>query len=214
LPYIYSLAGDVTLNSGTIMRPLVMDFQSDPRARVIKDQYMFGPAFLVNPVYRYQARTRAVYLPPAANWYEFWTGAAAPAGQTIDAAAPFDSIPLFVRAGSIIPTCPVRQYTAERPMDPIALYVYTGADGQFTLYEDDGQTYAYEKGASARIPITWNQMANTLTIGNRQGSFPTMLSHRTFNIVFISPTKPAGFSFDRAPDKSVAYAGDAVEVMP
>jgi alpha-D-xyloside xylohydrolase len=214
LPYVYSLAGNVTQQSGTIMRPLVMDFQNDAQARQVKDQYMFGPAFLVSPVYHYQERSRAVYLPPAAGWYELWTGAKSPGGGTINAAAPFDSIPLFIRAGSIIPTCPVMQYTAEKPMDPITLYVYAGADGQFTLYEDDGKTYAYETGQSTRIPISWDDANSTLIIGKREGSFPSMLTTRTFNLVFVSGTNAAGFTFDRKPDKSVTYTGQAIEVKP
>jgi alpha-D-xyloside xylohydrolase len=214
LPYLYSLAGDVTQNSGTIMRPLVMDFQNDAQARQVKDQYMFGPAFLVNPVYHYQARSRPVYLPRAAGWYEFWSGMESNGGTTIDAAAPFDSIPLFVRAGSIITTCSVRQFTSEKPMDPLTLYVYAGANGQFTLYEDDGQTYGYEKGEYARIPMTWNDVRHTLTIGKRQGGFPTELARRTFNIVFVSREKGIGFTFDPKPDQSVTYTGDAVEIHP
>jgi alpha-D-xyloside xylohydrolase len=217
LPYVYSMAGDVTDNSGTMMRPLVMDFQFDPAAREIKDQYMFGPAFLVNPVYTYQARTRSVYLPKSdgnanAPWYELWSGKASAAGQSIDAAAPFDSIPLFVRAGAIVPTCPVMQYTTEKPMDPITLRVFTGADGHFTLYEDDGLSYGYERGQSDRIPMTWNDATQTLTIGRRDGSFPTMLKQHTFNIVFVSKDKPAGFSFDAKPDQTIVYNGDAVDV--
>jgi alpha-D-xyloside xylohydrolase len=214
LPYVYSLAGDVTLNSGTMMRPLVMDFQNDQRARQVKDQYMFGPAFLVNPVYHYQARSRPVYLPAAGGWYDFWSGAAKPGGETIDADAPFDSIPLFVRSGSIIPTTPVMQYTGQKPMDDLTLYVYTGADGQFTLYEDDGQTYGYEKGELTRIPITWNDAGNLLTIGKREGGFPTMPARRTFNIVFVSAKSAVGFAFDRKPDQSITYTGDAVQVKP
>jgi alpha-D-xyloside xylohydrolase len=229
LPYIYSLAGDVTMNAGTMMRPLVMDFQNDATAREVKDEYMFGPAFLVNPVYTYKARSRSVYLPtpnpgPTARnntgssttWYDFWTGSSTDsgAGQTIDAAAPFDGMPVFVRAGSIIPTGSVMQYTSEKPMDPITLYIYTGADGKFTLYEDDGQTYGYERGEFATIPLTWNQATQTLTIGKRQGTFPKMLAKHTFNIIFVSKTKPAGFSFDTKPDKSVTYAGDAMDLKP
>jgi len=212
LPYVYSMAGDVTLNAGTMMRPLVMDFQSDARSREVKDQYMFGPAILVNPVYRYQARSRSVYLPPAAGWYEFWSGAAKDGAATIEADAPFDSIPLFVRAGSIIPTCPVMQYSGEKSMDPITLHVYGGADGKFTLYEDDGVSYGYEKGEYSRIPMSWNEASRTLTIGQRQGEFPKMLARRTFNVVFVSKEKAVPFALDAKGDKSVEYSGEAVEV--
>jgi alpha-D-xyloside xylohydrolase len=212
LPYIYSLAGGVTQEGSSIMRGLVMDFRTDAKAREIVDQYMFGPALLVNPVTTYKARSRSLYLPKAAGWYDFWTGAASSGGQTIDAPAPYESLPLFVRAGSIIPFGPELQYTAEKPADPITLYVYAGADGAFTLYEDEGLNYNYEKGAFTRIPMQWNDSTRTLTIGKREGSFPGMLSERTFEIVFVSKSKPAGFSFTPKADRSVRYGGEALKV--
>jgi alpha-D-xyloside xylohydrolase len=212
LPYIYSLAGAVTQDGGTMMRGLVMDFRTDARARRIDDEYMFGPAFLVSPVTTYQARTRPVYLPDAPGWYDFWTGVAMAGNQTIEAPAPYDAIPLFVRAGAIVPFGPELHYTSEKPADPITLFVYTGADGAFTLYEDDGLTYGYERGASAHIPIHWNDAARTLTIGRREGSFPGMLGERTFQVVVVSKTKPASFSFAPAIDQTVHYRGDAIEV--
>ena len=133
----------------------------------------------------------------------FWTGAPVAGGQTIDAAAPYDALPVFVRAGSIIPTGPELQYTGEKPADPVTLYVYAGANGAFTLYEDDGLTYGYEKGAFT---------SRTLAIGKREGSFPGMLNERTFNVVLVSKDKAAGFSFTPQMDKTVHYDGTAVEV--
>ena len=212
LPYVYSLAGGVTQEGSSIMRGLVMDFRTDAKAREIGDQYMFGPALLVNPVTTYKARTRSVYLPNAAGWYDFWTGAAFSGGQTIDAPAPYESLPLFVRAGSIIPFGPELQYTAEKPADPITLYVYAGTDGAFSLYEDEGLNYNYEKGAFTRIPISWRDSTRTLTIGKREGSFPGMLSERTFEIVLVSKSKPVGFSFTPKADRSVRYVGDLLKV--
>ena len=213
LPYIYSLAGGVTQDGGTMMRPLVMDFQNDMMARDITDEYMFGPAFLVAPVTTYQARSRSVYLPPTTgDWYDFWTGTRTAGGQTIDAPAPYDSLPLFIRAGSIIPFGPELQYTGEKPADPITLYVYAGANGAFTLYEDDGLTYGYEKGAFARIPINWDNDSGTLTIGKRTGKFFGMLDKRTFNVVLVAGDKPVGFSFTPTPDQTVAYLGKEVKV--
>ncbi len=212
LPYIYSLAGAVTQEGGTIMRALVMDFRADATARKITDQYMFGPALLVNPVTIPQARSRQVYLPPAAAWYDFWTGAAMPGGQTVEALAPYDSIPVFARAGSIIPVGPELQYTGEKPADPITLYVYAGADGAFTLYEDDGLTYGYEKGAFARIPIHWNDTKRVLTVGQREGSFPGMLTERTIEVILVSKQKPVGFSLAPPPDRSVRYRGEAIDL--
>ncbi len=214
LPYIYSLAGAVTQDSGTIMRPLVMDFPDDPKALDIADQYMFGPALLVNPVTTYQARSRPVYLPGSGGWYDFSTGAALKGGQTLAADAPFDAIPLYVRAGSIVPAGPELRYVGEKPADPVTLYVYAGADGAFSLYEDDGSSYGYERGKFARIPLRWNDAARTLTIGERAGSFAGMLAERSFDIVLVSAGRPAGFSLaPSAIDRHVPYRGAPVEVV-
>jgi alpha-D-xyloside xylohydrolase len=213
LPYIYSLAGEITQNAGTMMRPLVMDFQNDPAARQIADEYMFGPAFLVAPVTTYQARTRSVYLPPTdGGWYDFWSGKNIAGGQTLDAPAPYDAMPLFIRAGSIIPTGPEIQYTGEKPADPVTLWVCTGADGRFTLYEDDGLTYDYEKKAFATIPVNWDEKKRMLTIGKREGSFKGMLKQRTFNVVLVSKEKTVGFSFTPTADKTISYNGAIVKV--
>ena len=212
LPYLYSIAGTVTHEGGTVMRPLVMDFRTDAKARDVSDQYLFGPAFLVSPVTTYKARSRAVYLPVAPGWFDFWSGAAVAAGKTIDVPAPYDSMPLHVKAGSIVPTGPEIMYTDEKPADPITLWVYAGANGEFTLYEDDGVTYGYEKGAFARIPIRWNDAARTLTIGKREGAFPGMQKQRTFDVVVVSKAKPVGFSFTPKADKTVRYEGAAVDV--
>ena len=186
LPYVYSLAANVTHQGGTILRPLVMDFRADKKALDISDQFVFGGAFLVSPVTAYKARNRSVYLPVAAGWYDLWSGNALAGGQTIDAPAPYDAIPVHVKAGSIVPMGPELQYTDEKPADPIVLWVYTGADGAFTMYEDDGLTYAYEKSESARIPLRWNDATHTLTIGKREGSFDGMLKERTFEVVLVS----------------------------
>ena len=212
MPYLYSLAGAVTQESGTIMRALVMDFRADAKAREIGDEYLFGPALLVNPVTEYQARSRPVYLPPAAGWYDFWTGASLSGGQTLEAAAPYDAIPLYVRAGAIIPFGPELQYTGEKPADPITLCVYAGANGTFTLYEDDGLTNGYEKGAFARIPLRWDDTSRTLHIGARTGTFPGMLAERTLQVILVSKQKPVGFSFAPQPDRTVRYRGDAIDV--
>ncbi len=212
LPYVYSLAGAVTGQAGTIMRPLVMDFPKDATARVLADEYLFGPAFLVSPVTSYKARSRPVYLPAGAGWYDFWTGAAAAGGTTITAPAPYDAIPIHVRAGSIVPFGPELQWTGAKPADPITLFVYAGSDGAFTLYEDDGVSYAYEKGACARIPMRWDEAARTLTIGAREGSFPGMLAERTFDLVLVSKAKPVGFSFEPPAERRLRYRGEAVSV--
>jgi alpha-D-xyloside xylohydrolase len=195
-----------------MMRALVMDFRADARARDISDEYMFGPAFLISPVTTYKARSRPVYLPSGTDWYDFWTGALRHGGQSLEAPAPYDSVPLYVRSGSIIPFGPEIQYTTERKSDPITVFVYQGSNGAFTLYEDDGVTYAYEKGTFARIPIHWDDAAKTLTLGKREGAFPGMLAERTFTVVFISKQKPVGFSFTPHAQRTVSYSGDKVAV--
>jgi alpha-D-xyloside xylohydrolase len=212
LPYIYSLAGGVTQQAGTILRPLVMDFAADKTARELNDEYMFGPAFLVAPVTTYKARTRSVYLPKGALWYDFWSGKSATAGARADAPAPYDAIPVFVRAGSIVPFGPELQYTGEKAADPLTLYVYAGSNGAFTLYEDQGTTYDYEKGAFSQIPVQWNETSGTLTLGKRQGTFPEMLKERTVRMVLVSPGTPVGFGAAEASAKSVKYVGESVAV--
>jgi alpha-D-xyloside xylohydrolase len=154
-----------------------------------------------------------VHLPETkGGWYDFWSGASVAGGQTLDAPAPYDAMPLFVRAGSIIPFGPDLQYTGEKPADPITLCVYAGANGTFSLYEDDGVTYACEKGAFASIPLQWDDARKTLTIGERQGKFPGMLAKRTFNIVLVAKGKSAGYAAAATADKTVAYSGKAVTV--
>ena len=213
LPYLYSLAGSATHNTGTMLRPFVMDFPGDTAARGITDEYLFGPAYLVAPVTTYRARNRSVYLPQArGGWFDFWSGAQLDGGQRLDAPAPYDSMPLFVRAGSIVPFGPELQYVDEKPADPVALFVYAGADGAFTLYEDDGVSYGYERGAFTRIPLQWNDARKTLTIGKRDGKFPGMLTSRTFELVLVSKEKPVSFSFTPKADRAVTYQGKPVKV--
>jgi len=205
-PYIYSQAGWTTQKDYTMMRPLVMDFPADRTARELSDEYMFGPALLVAPVTEYKQRTRAVYLPFSSFWYDYWTGRPFASGY-VAAAAPLDRIPVFVRAGSIIPYAPPMQYIGEKPCDPTTLYVYAGADGRFVLYEDQGSTFDYEKGAFSQIPIRWDDKTGTLTLGNRTGSFDGMLDYRIFQIVLVSAAHPAGFSPTPTPLKSAQYTG-------
>ena len=191
---------------------LVMDFGQDPAVRGIGNQFMYGPSLLVSPVTDFQARSRQLYLPAGTGWFNFYTGQYQSGGQTITEPAPLERMPLFVREGAILPFGPELQYADEKPADPITLYVYTGKDGQFTLYEDENVNYNYEKGAFATIPLSWNEQARTLTIGARKGTFPGMLASRTFNVVWVSKGKPAPVDFKRAADKTVTYAGQAVAV--
>jgi alpha-D-xyloside xylohydrolase len=212
LPYIYSLAWKTTSEAYTPMRPLVMDFRGDARAENIGDQFMYGPAFLVNPVTEPAASTRQLYLPQA-KWYDFWTGASVHGGRVIDAATMLDRLPLYVRAGSILPLGPDEEWSTEKPADPIELRIYRGADGDFTLYEDENDTYNYEKGAYATIPLHWDDARNTLTIGDRKGQFPGMLTGRAIHVVFVSEKHGVGINPSEA-DKVVQYSGKQIMVTP
>jgi len=213
MPYLYSVAWQVTSNGTTFMRPLVMDFPKDSKALGIGNQYLFGPAIMVTPVTTAEATTQSVYLPgTSAAWYDFWTGASIRGGQSVEAAAPVETLPLFVKPGSIIPMGPFLQYSSEKPADPIELRVYRGADGKFTLYEDEGDNYDYEKGKFATIPITWNEGRQFLTIGKRIGSFPGMLKERTFNVVWVSDHHGAGVPVTEKPDAVVHYTGKQISV--
>lgn len=210
MPYIYSLAGMTHFNDYTIMRPLVMDFTADTQVYNISDQYMFGPALMVCPVYVYGAREREVYFPEG-NWYDFYTGKLYSGGQKTVVPAPYERMPLFVRAGSILPYGPEMQYSDEKKAEKIDLYVFKGADGQFTLYEDEGVNYNYEKGKYAMIPMQYDQQSGTLTIGDRQGEFDGMLKERTFNVVVVDPEHPQGYAV--APQGQVVkYNGTKVSV--
>jgi alpha-D-xyloside xylohydrolase len=212
LPYIYSLSWLVNQQAYTMMRALMFDFPTDPKALDIPDQYLFGPALLVNPVSDAGATSRSVYLPANTTWYDFWSGATQAGGQTVTAAAPIDHIPLYVRAGSILPLGPVVEYATEQPADPIELRVYGGADGAFTLYEDENDNYDYEKGMSATIPLTWSDTQKTLTIGARVGSFPGMLVSRTFRVVFVDASHGIGSAPSATADQTVTYTGASVTV--
>lgn len=205
MPYIYSLAWKVTSQGYTIMRPLVFDFQNDTAVYSIKDQFMFGPALLVNPVTAMGATNRPVYL-PAGGWYDFWTGMTTVGGAMSTANAPLSQIPIYVRGGSIVPMGPMIQY-ATQSADPLEIRVYPGTDGSFTIYEDEGDTYDYEMGQYAQIPLTWNDTAKTLTIGARTGSYPGMPATRTFNVVFVGPNHGGGLGVTGTPDQIVHYDG-------
>ena len=170
LPYVYSLAWKVTSEDYTIQRPLVMDFREDPATWEIGDEFLFGPAILVSPVLKEHARSRSVYLPAGTEWYDFWTGSAPKAAWPLPPRLRSTAFLLPVRAGSILPLGPAIEY-AGQATDPIELRVYPGANGDFTLYEDEGDSYRYEQGAHATIPIHWDDATHTLTLAARRGSF-------------------------------------------
>jgi alpha-D-xyloside xylohydrolase len=211
LPYNYSVAWQVTASGSTMMRGLPMDFPNDPAVQPISDEYCFGPSLLVIPVTDPGVDHRSVYLPAGSGWYDFWTGEKFPGGTTQNAEAPLDRIPLYVKAGAILPLGPELQWTSQKPADPIELRVYTGADGTFTLYEDEGDSYRYEKGAYATIPISWNEATQTLTVGDRKGSFPGMLARRTFHVVWVGPGQGVG-SEEGKSTQTIIYGGQGISV--
>ena len=213
MPYLYSMAGMVHFKDYTMMRGLVMDFNGDDSVYDIKDQWMFGPALMACPVGEYQKYSRNVYLPKQKGWYDFYTGKHYAGGQTIVADAPFDKIPVFVPEGSILPVGPEMEWSDQKKAELIDLYVYAGKDGSYTLYEDEGTNYNYEKGKYAMIDFKYNDAQKTITIAARKGAFDGMLQKRRFNIVLVSDNNQQGISLAKAPKgKMVKYAGKAVTV--
>lgn len=211
MPYIYTIAADTWHKDGTMMRGLVMDFPGDRKTWNLDDEYMFGPAFLVAPVTEFNAREREVYLPAGAGWYDFATGAFVKGGQTIKAAAPRERMPLFVRAGSIVPTGAAIQHVGEQPDGPIVLHVFTGADGSFSLYEDDGVSPGYKQGKFSRVPVKWDEGTGTLTIGSRAGGYEGMPGKRAISVRFYAPGRAVAPDFAESA-QSFVYDGTAITV--
>ncbi len=209
MPYLYSLAAQVHFEDYTILRPLVMDFGQDKNVLNIGYQFMFGPAFMVNPVYTYKARQRDVYFPAGQTWYDFWTGKVASNGaETKTVEAPYTRVPVYIPSGSIIPFGPAMEWSDQKAADVIRLYVYEGANGQFTLYEDENDNYGYEAGRFANITFTYNEAQKTLTIADREGNFPGMLQERTFIVVPVSADKAQAYDPEAA-GIEVKYDGKA-----
>ena len=218
MPYIYSLAWKVTSDNYTIMRALPFDFLSDTLTHNINDQFLFGPSFMICPVVRplyYHPNnvkinttdyTREVYLPKGAQWIDFWTGKKYEGGLKVKADASYETMPLFVKAGSIIPFGPFIQYSTEKE-DPIELRIYPGADGEFTLYEDENDNYNYEEGIYSLIKFKWNDANKTLTIDSRKGIYPGMLKKHTFNILLVNENRGTGVETSSTIDKIVKYSG-------
>ncbi len=212
MPYIYSLTGAVYHDDYTIMRGLAMDFADDHRVQNIADQYLFGPSLMVCPVYNYKARQRDVYFPNNGGWYYLYTGEYIAGGQKVNVNAPFERMPVFVREGSILPIGPEIEYTSQKKADYIKLYVYTGVDGSFELYEDEGANYSYEDGAFSIIPFSYNEELKTLTIGERKGEYEGMLAERQFEVIFVKKGSSMTLDFSNNNGKVVNYAGSKVDV--
>ena len=228
LPYIYSMAGEVVQHSGLMMRPLLMDYTDDRKAILRNDEYMFGRELLVKPVtdplytwlgtdkkghliypdVKKAAAPVEVYLPKGNDWYDFWTGEKVKGGRNVKRPCPINEMPVYVKAGSILPMGPQVQYSDEKPWDNLELRIYPGQDGKFTLYEDEGDNYNYEKGDFSEIQFSWNDKEKTLTIHQRKGEYKGMLKKRNFRIVI-------GAKGDKEPkkfDKTVSYEGKKVTV--
>ncbi len=182
-PYLYIMAGMVHFTDYTMMRGLVMDFNGDDNVYDIKDQWMFGPALMACPVGEYQkysrnVYSRNVYLPKQKGWYDFYTGKHYAGGQTIVADAPFDKIPVFVPEGSILPVGPEMEWSDQKKAELIDLYVYAGKDGSYTLYEDEGTNYNYEKGKYAISSTSMSMQARTVLIHSMRMREPTTTTRR------------------------------------
>lgn len=238
LPYIYSTSWDVSKNSSTFMRPLMMDFPEDKKGWNRGDQYMFGKSLLVAPIidphYTPEKILKVdemsgwnkqdtndgevisgvdflapydvdVYLPAGASWWDFETNELHKGDKEIKKKADIRTLPLYVKAGSILPIGPEVQYATEKPWDALEIRVYPGADGEFTLYEDEFDNYNYEKGAYSTIKFKWNDKTRTLTISDREGEYPGMLKNRKFNV------RVAGDGKGKSDPKTVEYSGKNVE---
>jgi alpha-D-xyloside xylohydrolase len=232
LPYIYSTSWDVSANQSTMMRALVMDFANDKRTLDINDQYMFGKSLLVCPVTRpmysriivqgndttrvedfSKVKDYKIYLPQGTNWFDFWTGELHNGGQALIKETPIDIMPLFVKAGSILPMGPKVQYATEKKWDNLEIRVYPGANGEFTLYEDENDSYDYEKGIYSTIAFTWDDAKKELTVSDVKGSFPGMLKTRTFQVVIVSPNHGTGVGVTDQVEKVVTYSGTEKKVI-
>lgn len=217
LPYIYSTSWDVTANQSSMMRALMMDFANDKNAWDINDQYMFGKSLLVCPVTEMMyspdkkadfttIKSRELYLPAGTDWIDFWTGEKLKGGQKVSKASPIDIMPLYVKAGAILPIGPKVQYATEKSWDSLEIRVYEGANGEFTLYEDENDNYNYENGAFSTITFNWDNAKKALTISNRQGTFPGILAERKFRVVLVGSDKATGMETGKF-DKEITYTG-------
>lgn len=231
LPYIYSTSWDVTANQSSMMRALVMDFPKDKNALDINDEYMFGKSLLVSPVSKAMyvkpavngrdtvlvedfstVKSKETYLPAGADWFDFWTGEKSSGGNKATKQTPIDIIPLYVKTGSIIPMGPSVQYSTEKKWDNLEIRIYPGANGKFVLYEDENDNYNYEKGVYSTITFNWDDAKKTLTVSDRNGSFPGMLNERKFNLVLVGANKGVGENISVQPDKQITYTGKKLAV--
>jgi len=222
LPYIYSVAAMVTKADYTMTRSLLFDFRNDTKVYDIKDEFMFGNSFLICPVTKpmYFApgnktlqgvkKTRSVYLPAGVNWTDFWTGKQFSGGQTIVADAPIEHIPVFVKAGSIVPMGPIIEYSSEKPGAPWEIRVYPGSNGEFKVYEDEGDNYNYQNGKSATFDLIWNDKKHQLIISDKKGAFNGMEKKRMLNVDLVKNGFGTGLTEQEG--KRVEYTGKRIVV--
>jgi alpha-D-xyloside xylohydrolase len=206
------MAGDVTHNNFTMMRALVMDFPNDAEAVSQKYQFMFGKAFMICPVIEPGIATQTNYLPRDSKWIDFWTGESFDGGLSVERNVPLSEMPIYVRAGSIVTMGPFLQYANEKLPDPLEIRIYPGADGTYSLYEDEGENYNYENGKFTTIAFTWDNNSKVLSIGKRTGEFDGMMEKRTFNIIIVQPNQGVGISEPAEYTRTVDYKGDEIFV--
>ena len=212
LPYQYATAWNVTSHAGSIIRALYMDFANDKKVYNIDNEYMFGKSFLVAPVTEKGTKTQPVYLPAGAAWYDFWTGEKIEGGTTVNKETPMEIMPLYVKAGSIVPWGPKVQYAAEKKWDNLELRIYPGANADFTLYEDENDGYNYEKGLYSTISFHWNDQERKLMIDDRTGDFPGVLKSRTFKFILVDKNLGTGTGTAIKANKVFIYKGKKVEI--
>ncbi|MFC2136594.1 TIM-barrel domain-containing protein [Bacteroidota bacterium] len=223
LPYIYSTSWDVSANQSSMMRALVMDFASDKFALDINDEFMFGKSMLVCPVTEsmylknqkadfINIKSKEVYLPSGTDWIDFWTGEKLNGGQKVMKETPIDIIPIYIKAGSILPIGPAVQYAEEKKWDTLEIRIYEGADGEFILYEDENDNYNYEKGMFSTITFKWDDAKRTLTIDTVKGSFPGMLKERKFKLVNINSQKGTDLQNFEETEKIISYTGKKISI--
>jgi len=211
MPYIYTMAGMSHFNDFTIMRALMMDYSTDKNVLDVSDQYMFGKELMICPVYQYKARTREVYFPKEAGWYNLYNGKYTTGGQKQTVDATYDRMPIYVAAGSILPMGKVIQNTTQAQTD-LTLYVYAGKNGTFSLYEDENTNYNYEKDASATIKFTYDDKNKTVTIADRKGSFKGMAKERNISFILVQQNNPVGIDSPTKEEKTIHYTGSNISV--
>lgn len=207
MPYIYSTADEVTVKGAPFIKPLAYDYSDDQNCWDIKDQFLFGNSLMVCPVTKKGARKRNVYLPKG-NWVGFWNGKEIKGGTTVVAEAPLRIMPIYVKAGSILPVGPKVQYAMQQSTEPMQILIYPGADGRFELYEDEGENVNYEQGYFSNIEFKWNDADKILTIEDRKGDFKGMPVNRKFEIVLVKN----GFGNDSGRAKRISYNGSMKQI--